>query len=259
MTPQALGAHNPRLAAARRLLRSRERRARGRFLLEGSTLLGEAHACGVTIDEVFSTAEAFEKSELLRQLDAQGVTISFVDERALRKLSDVESPPGVVAVARTQPAALEDLFAEPGLVLILADLNDAGNAGTLVRTADAFGVQRVVFGAAGVEPYHPKVVRAAMGSLFRQDIAVGDPASVAAATRGAGWTVAGLCAGAEPVSEATLPARLALVVGHERRGLGDWDPACDRRIGIPTPGQAESLNAAVAGAIALYEASRRMA
>jgi len=256
VTPQLLGAHNPRLVATRELLRSKIRRERGRFLLEGPTLLAEASAAGIPLEAVFSTAHAFEQYSILREVEARGVPVFLTDERSIRKLSDVASPAGVIAIGEARLTPLDRLFSEPGIVLVLADLSDPGNAGTLARAADAFGVSGVVFGMAGVEPYHPKVVRAAMGSLFRLQVARADPDSLATAVHGSGWTIAGLSPAGEPIATATLPDRLVLVVGQERRGLGPWGEKCERLLSIPMRGSAESLNAAVAGAIAIYEAGR---
>lgn len=258
MSAQPLGAHSPRLVAARDLLHSKARREQSRFLVEGPTLLAEARDAGVVLEAIFSTSRAYEQYGIVSELDARGVPTFLIDERALRKLSDVESPAGVVAIGKSAATTLEQLFAEPGLVLILASLNDPGNAGTLVRSADAFGVRGVIFGSGGVEPYHPKLVRAAMGSLFRLRTAVADPDGVRSAARG-GWTVAGLSTAGEPLPDAALPRQLVLIVGHERRGLGPWGELCGRLLAIPMAGRAESLNAAVAGSIALYEAVRRMA
>ena len=257
MSPQPLGVHNRRLTDARRLLKSRDRRAQGRFLLEGPTVLAEALQSHIEIESVFVTAEAYERFSFVRKLDQQtDPPIYLTDDRVLKSLSDVATPAGIVAIGKMRLFDAAALFEEEGRILVLADLNDAGNAGTLVRAADAFGVSRVIFGSAGVEPYHPKVVRAAMGSLFRTRLAIAEPATFIEIARPRSWTTFGLAREGEPIGEVALPPRTALVVGHERQGLGRWQAACERLLAIPTPGPAESLNAAVAGAVALYEASR---
>ena len=252
-----VGTHSRRVTDARRLLRSKERRVQGRFLFEGATLLEEAYAAGMPLEAVFATADAFADHGLLRELDETGaVPIFLVDERALKTLSDVASPAGIVAITHARLSQAAELFEEDGVILVLADLSDAGNAGTLVRSADAFGVSRLIFGEDGVAPYHPKVVRAAMGSLFRARLAVASPAVTANLAKKKGWSILGLAREGEPIFDLELPRRAALVVGHERRGLGPWLEECERLLAIPISGPAESLNAAVAGAIALYEASR---
>ncbi|MDQ6931428.1 MAG: RNA methyltransferase [Candidatus Eremiobacteraeota bacterium] len=254
--PAQLGANNPRITAARELLSRKGRREQNRFLIEGPTLLGEARHSGVTIETLFATRDAYERFEIARILEGHGTDVFILDERSAHKLSDVETPSGLVAVSPVRTAALEDLFKTPGLVLVLADLGDPGNAGTLVRSADAFGARGVVFSEGAVDPHNPKVVRAAMGSLFRQKIAVAGPSELAPAAQKAAWSIAGLDAGGVPIHEASRPSRLILVVGQERHGLGAWGAVCTSLLAIEMHGGAESLNAAVAGSIALYELAR---
>ncbi|GAC1389953.1 MAG: RNA methyltransferase [Vulcanimicrobiaceae bacterium] len=254
--PEHLGAHSPRIAHAHSLQTAKGRREHQQFLLEGPTLLAEAQACGLTLESVFTTRAAYDRFAVIAEVEGQGAACYLVDERTAAKLTDVKTPSGVVAIAAVRMATAEALFADEGLIVLLADLNDPGNAGTLLRSADAFGVERIIFGNLGADPYQPKVVRAAMGSLFRSHIAICTPEQVAEAARTFGWTIAGLGAGGGPLSEYRVPSRLILTVGHERSGLGPWAPLCSATLGIPMRGGAESLKAAVAGAITLYELTR---
>ncbi|HKU81683.1 MAG TPA: RNA methyltransferase, partial [Candidatus Tumulicola sp.] len=137
-----------------------------------------------------------------------------------------------------------------------ADVGDPANAGALLRSAEAFGAASVAFGDRGVDAYHPKVVRASMGALFRLRVGRIDPAALDEAARN-GFHVAGLSAGGEDVRRSAWPPRAALVVGNERHGLGRWEQACRQFLGIPMAAATESLNAAIAGSIALYEAARK--
>jgi TrmH family RNA methyltransferase len=255
--PKHLGAHATRLADARKLHSAKGRREQGRFLFEGPTLLAEARESGAEIEEVFATNAAFESTPLLREMERDGVAVWEIDERSAARLSDVTSPTGIVAVARRRFEELPLLFARPGIVLVLAAVNDPGNAGTLLRSAEAFGAAGVVFGPLGVDPYHPKVVRAAMGSLFRLPPAAAGPNDVEAAAASAGRTIVGLSGRGESIREGSLPERAVLVVGHERSGLGEWAPLCARLVALPMEGRVESLNAAVAASIALFEAAGR--
>ena len=251
---RVLGAHNPRVDRARSLLTKKGRREQGRFLLEGPTLIAEAARSGVRIEELFGTAPALDQFAEATGLEARGTHVHRVDERTLGRLCDVETPQGLVAVAPAVLRDLADLFTSDGIVLALAGLSDPGNAGTLLRTADAFGIDRVIFSPGAVEPYAPKVVRAAMGSLFRARVAVASAGAVAKAA--SGWTITGLDRRGEPIGEVSWAAKCVLVVGQERHGLGDWSAVCGGLAAIPMAGEAESLNASVAGAIALYEAAR---
>jgi TrmH family RNA methyltransferase len=251
-----LGAHNPRLDRVRDLRTKKGRREQGRFAIEGATLLREAMRSGVAIEEVYGTPAALESSESAREAEASGTPVYRIDERAMRRLSDLESAPGLLAVVPIELRPVSELFAEPGLVLALAGLSDPGNAGTLLRAAEAFGVSAVVFGSGSVEPHSPKVVRSAMGSLFRLKVAVASPEETAAAAEG--WEITGLASGGQPIGDLSWAPASLLVVGQERHGLGPWAALCSRLAAIPMKGEAESLNAAVAGGIALFEAARNL-
>jgi TrmH family RNA methyltransferase len=142
------------------------------------------------------------------------------------------------------------------VVLGLADVNAPGNAGTLLRSAEAFGITRVICGSRGAEPHLPKVVRGAMGAIFRLRIAVATPADLNAVL--GDWEVTGLAAEGEPLDRLHWHSHSLLLVGNERHGLGPWQALCTRRAAIAMRGAAESLNAGVAGSIALYEATKRL-
>ncbi len=256
---ERLAAANPRVRAVRDLKTRQGREASGRFAIEGPTLLEEAIAQGLEPLDVFVTPEGGERFALVATLAAAGVPIAVVDEKTFARISDMESPAGILAVLALPALTFERAFAGGGTMLLLADLNDPGNAGTLLRAADAFGATGAVFGDLGVDPLHPKVVRSAMGSSFRIPMAVGAPHAVAAEARRAGYVAVGLTASGDPIdlAAAAFPAKTMLVVGHERHGLGRWEHLCQARVAIRMTGRAESLNAAVAGSIALYESSIR--
>ncbi|MDE2481638.1 MAG: RNA methyltransferase [bacterium] len=253
--PERAGAHSERIAAVRALLGAKGRREARAFTFEGPTLLAEAMRSDIAIEALYVTDTLYAKDDAVREQEDRGTPIFIVDDRTMAKISDLETPSGLVAVAPLAYAPL-DAIAGLSLSLVLADLNDPGNAGTLLRSAEAFGADGVVFGRLGVDPYHPKVVRAAMGATFRLRLAVADPTEFAAAIAGTGSEVLGLEAGGDDIRGLAPAERRALIVGHERRGLGAWGALCGRRVAIPMPGRAESLNAAVAGSIALYETSR---
>jgi TrmH family RNA methyltransferase len=252
-----LGRRSDRLTAVRALKTAKGRREQRRFGFEGETLLGEALRSGVGIEELYVTEAAYDASVMVLELDAAGTPTFVVDERIAANLSGVETPSGILAIAPMRLRSVDDMLDRDGVLLVLADLNDPGNAGTLLRSADAFGALGAVFGPLGVDPYHPKVVRAAMGAIFRLDLGRGDPSDLRAAAAAHGFSVVGLAAGGWPLDDVSWPARSALVVGHERHGLGAWAGACERQWAIPMSGPSESLNAAIAGSIALYEAGKR--
>jgi TrmH family RNA methyltransferase len=254
-----LGNRAERLSAVRALRTAKGRREQRRFAFEGATMLAEAASSNFPFAELYVTEAAYDTVPLVRELDAAGVPAFVVAPAAAASISDVASPSGIIAVGPTRLNDAVDLFAGGTPLLILADLSDPGNAGTLLRSADAFGCAGVLFGALGVDPYHPKVVRGSMGAIFRLPVAVGGPAEAAAAAAAAGVRIWGLAAGGTNLSDETWPALLALAVGHERRGLGEWESRCERTVAIPMTGGAESLSAGVAGSVALYEATKKAA
>src|SRR5580700_1050661 len=176
-----LGIRADRLAAVRALRSGKGRREQRRFAFEGTTLLEEARRSGFPIDELYCTAAAYDASPLVRELDANGIPVFIVDEGRAAQLSDLKTPSGVLAIAPLRLDPIETILARGNLVLVLADVNDPANAGSLLRSADAFGCAGVVFGRLGVDPYHPKVVRSSMGAVFRLAMSVADPPELVAA------------------------------------------------------------------------------
>lgn len=238
----------------RSLLRRKGRREHGLFLLEGPSLLEEALDSGLGPLEVRITSSAAgTAADLIGRARAAGAEVIEVSDRSLERLSNLETPPGIVAVARMQTQALEEVLARPGLVLLLAGIADPGNAGTLVRTAEAFGAAGVIFGEGGAEPYNPKVVRAAMGSLFRLPHAFGGKEQVVAKARAAGRPIVAADRTGVSLREFVFPANPVVAIGSERGGVGAWLPCWDAGVAIPHAGPTESLNAGIAGAIVLYE------
>lgn len=243
-------------ALVRSLLKKKGRREHGLFILEGASLLEEALASGLPLREVRATQRAHESPAVERAL-AAGVRVLEDSERNLGRLSDLETPPGLIAIGEIASRPLAAVLAAPGPVVLLAGIGDPGNAGTLVRAAEAFGAGGIIFGSGGVEPYHPKVVRAAMGSLFRLPHAVAAPGELLAAASAAGRELIVADRGGTPLDAFVFPARPLIAIGSERRGVAGWLPRWDGAVAIPHAGPTESLNAGVAGAILLYEWSRR--
>ena len=251
--PTVLGPHNPRLDAVREMKTPRGRRDQSRFAIEGATLIEEARRSGYEPRELYGTEAALAAA---RGIVARDTPVFVVPDGAFARISDVETPPGLLAVLDLPTGGLAAALAGPGPVLLLAGVSDPGNAGTLVRSAEAFGAVGVLFGRGGVDPYSPKVVRAAMGSLFRLPLAVVEPEELLAAAAAAGRLVVATDTTGDDLDPLALPADPILAVGNERRGVRDWLPRWDRAVRIPQSAQTESLNAAVAGSILLYAFAR---
>jgi len=248
-----VGSHSARLREVRELRRKKGRSEQRRFAIEGPTLVAEALRSGVALVEAYATREALVRYDEARALEGR-VPVYEVDDASFARLSDVETPTGLLAVADLPPMDAEPLFHDDAPVLVLAGVGDPGNAGTLLRSAEAFGVTKVLFADGSVEPHNPKVVRGAMGSLFRAQIGAGDAAAIAPLL--GGWTVRGLRAGGTPLDRLAKTGKLVIVVGSERQGLANWEPLCTEFGGIVMHGPTESLNAAIAGSIAVYEATK---
>ena len=206
-------------------------------------------------------AAAARDRDLLRLAAADDVRVTLVTDRVAATLSDTVTPQGIVAVVRVlRPDLATVLAAGPRLLAVLAGVSDPGNAGTVIRTADAVGADGVVATAGSVDPYGPKCVRASAGSLFHLPVVRDDAAErVLQAIRRAGLLVAAttLAPDAEDLESPAIRGRLsgptAWVFGNEAHGVPDaLAAAADVRVRIPLPGQAESLNLAAAAAICLY-------
>jgi TrmH family RNA methyltransferase len=255
VSPSALGAHHPRLERLRELASPRGRREQGRFIIEGPTLLAEAYRSGLAPREIYLTAEGLAAHRGLLG-NAPAAETFLLADNVFARLSELDTPTGVLAVLDTGLAEVAAVLAKPGPLLLLAGVNDPGNAGTLLRSAEAFAAAGVLFGRGGVDPYNPKVVRAAMGSLFRLPHAVVEAQELLDAASVAGRPIVAADLSGDDLRAHVLPDNVIVAVGNERRGVGDWLPRWDRAVRIPQAEATESLNAAVAGSILLYELAR---
>jgi len=251
-----LTAGNGRVKDARKLGRRSVRTERRLFLADGPKAVEGALSVVGCVVEVFATPQAAQQhADLLARAD-----VTLVDERAIASLSDSVTPAGVVAVCRQLDAPLEHVVtASPRLLAICADVRDPGNAGNVIRTADAAGADGVVLAGTSVDAYNPKTVRATVGSLFHLPFAIeADPARAVRLARDRGLTVlAADGAGEVDLFDADLSGPTAWLFGNEARGLPDELAAlADRRVAIPIHGRAESLNLSTAAAVCLYASAR---
>ena len=250
---------NPRVLAARGLHRARERRATGRHLVEGPRAVGEALAAGV-VEELF-VAEGVSPPAPAVLAGSPAVRLHLVPPHVLDHLADAVTPQGVVAVARTPRGELDAIG--PGVVVVLDRVADPGNAGTILRTADALGAAAVVLTPGSVDVFAPKAVRAAVGSTYHLPVVTEvAPAAVVAFAQRTDRRVLGLDAGGThglDHLEAAAGA-VCLVLGNEAHGLGpaagEW---LDGTVSIALHPRAESLNVAAAAAIAIHAATRHAA
>jgi TrmH family RNA methyltransferase len=247
---EPLGAKNPRLQQVRRLVSSRRTRAsEGLFVVEGPTLVADALAAGLVV-EVFVDEGA-------TSVDA-AVPCHRVRAGALDQIGDAVTSQGVLATARIPSTTVADLIADRP-VLLLSGVADPGNAGTLVRVAEAAGCAGVVFPDGTVDPFSPKVVRSSAGSVLRVPVVAGGEAVAHLVLLAEGRGIVGTRArDAEPYRTVALDLGSVLVLGSEAHGVApDVAALVSTWVGIPMEGTVESLNVGVAGALLAFELAAR--
>ena len=264
-------AGNEKMKTLRKLLRDRqERTARGLFVIEGRKMVSEAPEG--SLREIYlsgSFAEALpepipsqggagEKAAFFRD----GVPAEVVEDGLFARICDTKTPQGILAVAKMPAWDLEAVFSRPAapLVLVAENLQDPGNAGTILRTAEAAGADAVIFTGNSVDIYNPKCVRSTMGSVFRMPhFHFPDTAKALELLRKHGVTSYAAALDSDGGYAAQdYRGGCAFLVGNEANGLlPETVRGSDRRILIPMSGKIESLNAAVSAAVLLYEAKRQ--
>lgn len=248
----------PRVVAARRLTRRTGRADAGRFLAEGAQAVREALAFGV-VHELFVTASAARRHPDLVSMAA--VPVSEVTDRAAASMSETVTPQGILAICDLVDVPVDAaLTGSPKLVAVLCEIADPGNAGTVLRVADAAGADAVVFAGDAVDPHNGKCVRASAGSLFHLPVARTrhvDGAVAACRAAGLQLIAADGHADGDLDTAADLDRPTAWVFGSEAHGLPDEiRAATDRSLRVPIHGHAESLNLATAAAVCLYTSAR---
>jgi RNA methyltransferase, TrmH family len=252
---------NKRVAKAVRLKKRAMRETDGLFLVEGVQGVGEALASKGIVREVFHVGPAAPRLRVvLRAAERQGVPIHPVSSEVMGHLTSTVTPQGVVAVARFVDIPLPDAIAGRGCVPVLVEVRDPGNAGTILRSADASDADAVVFTRSSVDVYNQKTVRASAGSLFHVPVVREvDVAEAVAALRGSGFAILAAAAdGATSIYDADLARPTAVMFGNEAKGLAPEALAvADRTVWVPIAGRAESLNLAAAATLVLFEAARQ--
>lgn len=238
------------------------RAAEGVVVLEGAKLLRVARDAGVVVSEVFVAADAVlddADARLVDYLADAGASVATLDGARLRRLLDTVTPQPLVGVA-TVPIAPPDLLAASSFVVVLAGVADPGNAGTLLRSAEAAGADAVVVTAGSVDVWSPKCVRSSAGTVLQVPILTGvDGADLGELLGGVGLHSFGTTLDAAVAYDSVdLTERVALVLGNEAHGL-DAEVAAqlDSLVTIPMAGRAESLNVAMAGSVLCFEVLRQ--
>jgi len=256
---------SPRVKAARQLAKRALRQRARSFLAEGPQAVGEALATGGVVTQLFVTSAAQGRyAELIRLAAAGGADVHAVSGEVMTELAQTITPQGVLAMCRFIDVPMAQVSAEaPRLAVILANVRDPGNAGTVLRTADAAGAGGVIFAGSAVDPYNSKAVRASAGSLFHLPVVTGIPVEEAVrALRERGLRILAADGSAATTlddlqSAGQLGEPTAWLFGNEAWGLpGDVLGLADEAVAVPIYGRAESLNLAAAAAVCLYASAR---
>jgi TrmH family RNA methyltransferase len=252
--PSALGARHPEVERLRRLLRRRSDRASEQaFVLEGPKLVAEAIAAGAPLEAIYVADGA------PLALPPTDVAVRVLQRGVLERVADAVTPQPVLAVCRSIDVPLAAV-GDATFVVVCVDLQDPGNAGTILRSAESAGAGAVVFAGASVDVSNPKAVRASAGSLFHVPVVNGgDAVEVLDELGRHGLRRLGTVArGGESLDDADLTGPVALVLGNEAHGLPAAVEAClDGHLTIPMAGRSESLNVGMATAVLCFEVARQ--
>jgi TrmH family RNA methyltransferase len=230
-------------------------------VVEGAKVLLCALDAGAEVEAVFVGVEGANAPAVLEAVEraqSKGIRIFELGAGVVERVADTATPQPLLAIVHTPQASLGDL-AQAGFVVVCVDVRDPGNAGAVIRSADAAGADGVVCCAGPVDPFNPKTVRASAGSVLHLPVVTGgDPAAVLEELTGWGMRcLAAVAHGGTDYTEVDLVAPLALVFGNEAAGLPDvLADRIDQRVTIPMAGRAESLNVSMAAAVLCFEVRR---
>lgn len=254
---------NSLIKEIRSLYRKKERMKSKSFIIEGIKIIEEAIDNNYELKNIVYTDKLFEAKggsvffEKVKELDR----LVYVNENIFKEISDMENPQGILAIAKfdfDQVSKIE--YKDKPFLLFLDELQDPGNMGTIIRTADAFKIDGIVITDGCVDPYNPKVVRATMGSIFRVPIYhTSKSIDGLKDLKKMGMKIYSTALkNSVPIYDVSYKEALVLVIGNESRGVNqDIYSISDKLIRIPMPGQAESLNAGIAASIVMYEGMKQ--
>lgn len=239
---------NPKVKQWKKLLSKKDRDKTGKFIIEGFHLVEEA----LKEENLVSEVIVQENIELPMGFQLNDVDVVYVAQEVMKSISDTEAPQGIAAVCDQQMYNIDNI---PGRQYLLIDaVQDPGNLGTMIRTADAAGIDAVVLGEGCADPYNPKVIRSTQGSLFHIPVLKADLGDFISLIKHSGIPVFGTSLeNAEPYDKTSGHKKFALLVGNEGKGVHqDLLQMTDKNLYIPIYGRSESLNVAVAAGILLY-------
>lgn len=243
------------------------REQKGLFLIEGMRLVNEAFIHKMNVRTVIVNQDCIKACEFVKSLIPEGnspgnFSCEFirVPEKLFKDISDTNNPQGILATVEMKHYTLGDIIGDKNLYVILESVNDPGNVGTIIRTAHAGGFTGVFVLKGSVDIYNPKTIRSTMGSLFSMPCCIGvELHDIAKRLKDLGIRLYTCSPEAKnPYFNFELSENTAFIIGNEAEGVSEEAlNLCDRKIAIPMPGGAESLNAAAAAAVLIYESVRQ--
>ncbi|MGI6343462.1 MAG: TrmH family RNA methyltransferase [Bacillota bacterium] len=251
--------NNQTVKNIRALRQRKQRQQSGAYFIEGIRIVGEAIQLGQRLETLVVAPDLLTSEfarDLVQQQRSRGVPCLEVTASVFRSLSSKDGPQGLAAVVRQHWTELAAVWPIPGdLWVALEEVQDPGNLGTIMRTADAVGCRGVILVGNCTDPFDPGTVRASMGSLFNLQLVQTSPSKLLAWKQERGVALIGTAGGAmQHYRDVTYPSPLVLISGSERQGLStELLQGCDQLVKIPMVGRADSLNLAVATCVVLYE------
>lgn len=241
-------AKNPKVKQWKKLLSKKERDKSGRFLIEGFHLVEEALKEDNLVGQVILSQDA----EVPAHFKLEGIDVIYAANDVLKAISDTETPQGIAAICEQKKMNMEDI--NPQKVLLLDAVQDPGNIGTMIRTADAAGMDAVILGEGCADPYNPKVIRSTQGSLFHMPVIKGNLADIMDQLKNRDIPVFGTSLeGAVPFEKVGKFESFALLVGNEGQGVDkELLTKTTQNLYIPIYGKSESLNVGIAAGILMY-------
>lgn len=233
---------------------TKARKENGLFVLEGLRICDDAAQNNIQFDKFIVSNTAFSKLKKdIEKLSENAVDCYKIPDNLFKKISDTISPQGIMAVAKIPSKSL-DIIDSKGKYIALENVSDPSNLGAVARTGEALGISGIILSAVGCDPYSPKVLRASMGTLLRIPVIILQDFSEEIGKLGLKTYAAVVDNTAKPITEVSFEAGSCIIIGNEANGITDeTKKVSDSLFTIPMSGRAESLNAAVAASISIWE------
>ncbi|MCR1955582.1 RNA methyltransferase [Clostridioides mangenotii] len=254
---------NEKLKYTRSLLKAKNRNKESKFIVEGFRILSLALESGAKIDYIFINDDFENKEEhkkLLKEFESCDVDIYKTSNKNFNELVDTENTQGIIGVKTYKSNNLKESLTDQKFIVVLDRVQDPGNMGTIIRTADAAGVEAVVILKGSVDIYNPKVIRSTMGSIYTMNIINSEEKEIVDVLNEKNFNIVSSYLNTDNYyDKADYGSKVALVIGNEANGVSDYLVSkSDTLVKIPMYGSAESLNAAISSAILMYEIKKHL-